>query len=80
MDYTKDQFLSESKKYPVVMRVSTLFVPVDVPAFIAAVSIAGVIIRTISMWPHDYQGTRVMVLTGIAWDAFVQTSPSHTEN
>jgi hypothetical protein len=80
MDYTKDQFISEAKKYPVVMRLDTLFVPVDVPAFIAAASIAGVIIKTITMWPHDYQGTRVMVLSGITWDAFAQTVPFHNVN
>lgn len=77
MDYTLEQFKSEAKRYPVVVKVDGIHVPVDVALFVASVAISGVCVRSVQVYTQDYAatGTRILILAGVSWEPFV--SPSH---
>lgn len=80
MVYTVDQFLNESKKYPITIEMDGLYVPVDVGLFLAAAKISGAQLQAIYATQMDYQGSRILVLTNITWDTFLQTSHSTKPN
>lgn len=80
MVYTVDEFLSESKRCPVVIEMDGLYVPIDVGLFVATSKICGACIKAIRVTPIDYSGIRLLVLAGITWDAFLQTIHSAQPN
>lgn len=77
MDYTLEQFKIEAKKFPVVVKVDGIHVPVDVALFIASVALSGVCVHTIQVYPQCYHstGTRILILAGVTWEPFI--SPRH---
>lgn len=72
MDYTPEQLKTESIKFPVVVKVDGMHVPVDVPTLLTAIAHSGVRVRSFTMWYFDTGGVRLLVLSGIAWEAFIQ--------
>lgn len=71
MDFTIDQFKELAAKFPVVVRLDGVYVPVDVPMFIAALDISGVAARSFSLFRFEHSGAAIYVLSGIAWERIV---------